>query len=146
MSSLAVPPDPAAGSDRARGLRPVVEYLAAAHGVEVDADGLDGAVRRLGGGADLYATFRLLAAEAGLTTARVRRPLAEVLDDALYWPDLDEGLSIRSLILGRRSGESATSLQRWLDYRARGEKVPVRTLPLPPDVAERMKKLGIPTE
>lgn len=49
----------------------------------------------------------------------------------LHWPDLDEDISIKGLLLGNMSGESAKSLQRWLDYRARGEKVPVRTLPLP---------------
>jgi len=49
----------------------------------------------------------------------------------IHWPDLDEDISIRGLLLGNKSGESASSLKRWLEYRARGEKIPVRTLPLP---------------
>jgi len=74
--------EPAGGARAAaRGLRPVVEYLAAVHGVNVDTDQLDAAVRRLGEGG-LYSTLRLLADEAAVTTALVRRPLAEVLADA----------------------------------------------------------------
>jgi putative ABC transport system ATP-binding protein len=69
-----------------RGLRPIVEFLASAHGVEVDAAALDGALRRLstrsGEAAALHAVVRDLAAETGITTALVRRPLAEVLRDA----------------------------------------------------------------
>lgn len=49
----------------------------------------------------------------------------------IHWPDLDEDISIKGLLLGNMSGESSRSLQKWLDYRARGEKVPVKTLPLP---------------
>ena len=49
----------------------------------------------------------------------------------IHWPDLDEDISIKGLLLGNKSGESPRSLQRWLEYRARGEKVPVPTLPLP---------------
>ena len=32
----------------------------------------------------------------------------------IHWPDLDEDISIESLLAGRRSGESQASLQRWL--------------------------------
>jgi len=35
----------------------------------------------------------------------------------IHWPDLDEDISIEGLLLGRRSGESQRSLQRWLDNR-----------------------------
>ena len=35
----------------------------------------------------------------------------------IHWPDLDEDLSVDSLILGRPSGESPTSLKRWLEGR-----------------------------
>lgn len=35
----------------------------------------------------------------------------------IHWPDLDEDISIRNLMLGQPSGESQTSLQRWLDQR-----------------------------
>ena len=34
-----------------------------------------------------------------------------------HWPDLDEDISIENLLLGRRSGESPDSFQRWLDLR-----------------------------
>jgi hypothetical protein len=36
----------------------------------------------------------------------------------IHWPDLDEDISVEGLILGRPSGESQKSLQRWLDSRA----------------------------
>ena len=32
----------------------------------------------------------------------------------VHWPDVDEDISVGSLIAGRPSGESAASLQRWL--------------------------------
>jgi hypothetical protein len=56
----------------------------------------------------------------------------------LHWPDLDEDVSIKGLLLGHKSGESSKSLQRWLDYRSRGEKVPVLELPMPADLAEQL--------
>ena len=37
----------------------------------------------------------------------------------IHWPDLDEDISIEGLLIGRRSGESATSLQRWRVARRR---------------------------
>lgn len=36
---------------------------------------------------------------------------------ALHWPDLDEDLHVQALLEGRRSGENARSLQRWMDRR-----------------------------
>jgi hypothetical protein len=33
---------------------------------------------------------------------------------AIEWPDLDEHIGIEGLLAGRRSGESAKSLERWL--------------------------------
>jgi hypothetical protein len=36
---------------------------------------------------------------------------------AIAWPDLDEHLSIASLLAGRASGESQRSLRRWLASR-----------------------------
>ncbi len=36
----------------------------------------------------------------------------------VHWPDLDEDISIENIVLGRRSGESQQSFQRWLDERA----------------------------
>jgi hypothetical protein len=32
----------------------------------------------------------------------------------IHWPDLDEDIAVEDLILGRPSGESPESLQRWL--------------------------------
>ena len=37
----------------------------------------------------------------------------------IHWPDLDEDISIEGLILGRRSGESQRSLNRWLEQRVK---------------------------
>ena len=37
--------------------------------------------------------------------------------EGIHWPDLDEDISIESLLLGRRSGESQDSLRRWLEGR-----------------------------
>ena len=38
----------------------------------------------------------------------------------IHWPDLDEDISIESLLAGRTSGESQRSLQRWLEARRAG--------------------------
>ena len=47
--------------------------------------------------------------------------------EGIHWPDLDEDLSIESLISGRPSGESQASLKRWLVGRkARTEQGPGR--------------------
>ena len=32
----------------------------------------------------------------------------------IHWPQLDEDISVESLLAGRRSGEAQTSLRRWL--------------------------------
>jgi hypothetical protein len=34
--------------------------------------------------------------------------------EGIHWPDLDEDISVESLIAGRPSAESPKSLQRWL--------------------------------
>ncbi len=38
----------------------------------------------------------------------------EVSGYGVHWPDLDEDLSIRGMLLGRKSGESAASMKKWL--------------------------------
>jgi hypothetical protein len=38
--------------------------------------------------------------------------------EGIHWPDLDEDISIENLLVGRRSGESPDSFQRWLDLRS----------------------------
>lgn len=43
----------------------------------------------------------------------------EVFGDGEYmhWPDLDEDLTVAGIVAGRHSGESPTSLNRWLEKR-----------------------------
>lgn len=41
---------------------------------------------------------------------------------AIEWPDLDEHIGVEGLLAGRRSGESAQSLNRWLASRAKQKK------------------------
>ena len=38
----------------------------------------------------------------------------------IHWPDLDEDISVESLLAGRRSGETQASLRRWLAARKAG--------------------------
>jgi hypothetical protein len=38
----------------------------------------------------------------------------------IHWPDLDEDLGVEGLLLGKRSTESASSLERWLENRKAG--------------------------
>ena len=38
--------------------------------------------------------------------------------EGINWPDLDEDLSVEGLVLGRPSGESQRSFQRWLNQRS----------------------------
>ncbi len=64
----------------------------------------------------------------------------------IHWPDLDEDISIKGLLLGHKSGESQRSLERWRESWARGERVPVLTLPIPPDLANEFEALGVPAE
>ena len=37
--------------------------------------------------------------------------------EGIHWPDLDEDISVESLLAGRRSGETQESLRRWLQGR-----------------------------
>ena len=49
----------------------------------------------------------------------VERSRLEIVGDGAYihWPDLDEDLTVASLLAGRQSGESAKSLKKWLAAR-----------------------------
>ena len=38
-------------------------------------------------------------------------------DDAIHWPDLDEDIELAGLFEGAKSGESESSIQRWLASR-----------------------------
>ena len=64
---------------------------------------------------------------------------------SIHWPDLNEDIGVEGLLKGERSGESMKSIERWLAYRARGEKEPILTLPLPPEIEAELKKMGIKT-
>ena len=37
--------------------------------------------------------------------------------EGIHWPELDEDISVASLLAGRRSGETQESLRRWLERR-----------------------------
>jgi hypothetical protein len=37
--------------------------------------------------------------------------------EGIHWPDLDEDISVESLLAGRKSGESQDSLRRWIEGR-----------------------------
>jgi hypothetical protein len=38
----------------------------------------------------------------------------------IHWPELDEDISVASLLAGERSGETPESLRRWLKSRGQG--------------------------
>jgi hypothetical protein len=52
-------------------------------------------------------------------TARERSHF-EVSPFGIHWPDLDEDISVKGLLVGQKSGESPESLKFWLEQRARG--------------------------
>ena len=37
--------------------------------------------------------------------------------EGIHWPDLDEDISVENLLLGKRSGESQVSFEKWLKNR-----------------------------
>ena len=37
--------------------------------------------------------------------------------EGIHWPDLDEDISVAGLLAGRPSGETQTSLRKWLESR-----------------------------
>ena len=39
-------------------------------------------------------------------------------NEGIYWPNLDEDIGVEGMLLGKKSGESAASLARWLEGRA----------------------------
>ncbi len=52
------------------------------------------------------------------------RDRLEIIGDGAYihWPDLDEDLTVAGLLVGRRSGEGAKSLKKWLQDREASAK------------------------
>ena len=51
--------------------------------------------------------------------SKKERNNCEIFGDGgyIHWPDLDEDLTVPGLLAGRRSGESADSLKKWLAAR-----------------------------
>ena len=41
----------------------------------------------------------------------------EVFGSGIHWPDIDEDISVEALLAGKRSNESQSSLQSWLESR-----------------------------
>jgi hypothetical protein len=54
-----------------------------------------------------------------------RRELANyrISHGGIHWPDLDEDISVRSLLLGRRDQSSRAFLKFWLDNKRKGRAV-----------------------
>ena len=42
--------------------------------------------------------------------------------EGIHWPDLDEDISVESLLAGRGSSETQESLRRWLQHRESGRQ------------------------
>lgn len=42
--------------------------------------------------------------------------------EGIHWPNLDEDVSVRNLLLGQPSGESQKSLKAWLEKRRKTER------------------------
>jgi len=55
-------------------------------------------------------------------TAKERQNF-EIGPDGIHWPDLDEDISYRGILLGRKSGESPESFKFWLEAKKKGKKV-----------------------
>ena len=53
----------------------------------------------------------------------------EIKRQGIHWPDLDEDVSVRTLLLGRGLGESRQSLEKWLLQRQQANAVPSSLLP-----------------
>ena len=48
--------------------------------------------------------------------------------EGIHWHDLDEDISVEGLLAGRKSGESRTSLGRWLDAKRAGRELTLSDL------------------
>lgn len=44
---------------------------------------------------------------------------------SVHWPDLDEDVSVRGLLVGNTSGESQSSFKKWLEGRAAQSKAKI---------------------
>src|SRR5437667_10255126 len=63
-----------------------------------------------------------------LHSTPAERARFELSFEGIHWPDLNEDISVEGLLKGEKSGESQRSIQRWLEYRARGENEPIANL------------------
>lgn len=43
--------------------------------------------------------------------------------EGIHWPDLDEDISVESILSGRASGESRRSFEKWLESRQAGGQI-----------------------
>ncbi len=43
-------------------------------------------------------------------------------NEGMHWPELDEYISVKNIILGKPSGESQKSFQRWLEERKKSDR------------------------
>jgi hypothetical protein len=56
-------------------------------------------------------------------TAMERSSWVPIADgEGMHWPEMDEDISVESLLAGRRSGESQESLRKWLRGRKRASE------------------------
>ena len=46
----------------------------------------------------------------------------------IHWPDLDEDISIKGLLVGRKSGESHRSFRQWLEAKREGRGLTLNEL------------------
>jgi hypothetical protein len=54
----------------------------------------------------------------------------QLMRDGIHWPDLDEDISVKTLLLGRGLGESQHSLQRWLEKRSHTKSTETQRAPI----------------
>ncbi len=55
----------------------------------------------------------------------------------IHWPDLDEDLSVKSLLAGWPSGESENSFRRWLEAKQAGRSVAIHEVQIGGDKRKR---------
>ena len=55
----------------------------------------------------------------GTATERAKFQIS-VAGYGIHWPDLDEDIGVEGLLLGKKSGESPASFERWLQRRQMG--------------------------
>ncbi|MBK6430648.1 DUF2442 domain-containing protein [Candidatus Amarolinea dominans] len=66
----------------------------------------------------------------------------EIERRGIHWPDLDEDVSIRTLLLGRGLGESRESLEQWLQRR---QQVKLATAPRRPNNGDDRREQRVVT-